>query len=692
MPAAGRRPASLVAPLVLVLQNLVIYHGHYFRGVGIPWDFPMSYYAMVAFWTAGIREGVFPQWIPFQQMGFPFALQLQSGINYLPLWIIPALNIPYTMRAAVVVQCLHVLAGSLGMFALGRHVLGSPRYALVGAVAFQCFGGFYSNAEHIDIVRAFAYAPWLLHVFALGPGEAAALPRRALFIPPVLYLFLTGAYPGNVIAAGILVPLFLGIQLADRLFAGVPAVRLLGQGARMAGLGALGVGMAAAQYGPVVLFRDLFVRTDPMAFPREGLWIDHLPGLFLSNAALPGEISMTSTYVSLPMLLLACCAPRSALRSGWTYLATGAVAAILVTGDHSPLGPLIKNWVPIMALSRFPSSDYRVFVAMPLLVLATAGLRAIVEHRLTWASLAVRGALSIGWLAWGLARVAPPTTSDGAGAIAVAGVSVATIAILRRKTAPVALAVAAAVLLVAIDAARVLPDIQGWRQPDMAGYELRMGLPRYTRNRGRRLAASYIFRSLPATRPARIAPRGLIRWYGYVDGEYLTTDLTPSVLRASGEVSANELYSTYMLREWRPLVVDPAETGTDADGVVLSNDQITAGLAGEGSSTAVRQTRYGVNEIVYQVSLAAPRVLVENEMYFPGWTATLGTGNAQVIEAVPANGVFRAWRLPAGEYTMVARFEFPHLRLLWLAAGTSTAIWLAIWFLSRESMVGSAHS
>ena len=82
---------------------------------------------MVAFWTAVVRDGVFPQWIPFQQMGYPFALQMQSGMNYLPLWIFPALNLPYTLRAAIVFQCLHVLVGAIGMFLLARHVQQSRR-------------------------------------------------------------------------------------------------------------------------------------------------------------------------------------------------------------------------------------------------------------------------------------------------------------------------------------------------------------------------------------------------------------------------------------------------------------------------------------------------------------------------------------------------------------------------------------
>ena len=43
----------------------------------------------------------------------------------------------------------------------------SPKYAIIGAIAFQFFGGFYANSEHVDIVRGFVLLPWLFYVFTL---------------------------------------------------------------------------------------------------------------------------------------------------------------------------------------------------------------------------------------------------------------------------------------------------------------------------------------------------------------------------------------------------------------------------------------------------------------------------------------------------------------------------------------------
>ena len=56
---------------VLFLQNVVIFWGHYFKDVGFPRDFLMSYYGVVAFWTTAVQKGINPQWIPFEAMGYP---------------------------------------------------------------------------------------------------------------------------------------------------------------------------------------------------------------------------------------------------------------------------------------------------------------------------------------------------------------------------------------------------------------------------------------------------------------------------------------------------------------------------------------------------------------------------------------------------------------------------------------------
>ena len=53
--------------------------------------------------------------------------------------------------------------------------------------------------------------------------------------------------------------------------------------------------------------------------------------------------------------------------------------------------------------------------------------------------------------------------------------------------------------------------------------------------------------------------------------------------------------------------------------------------------------------------------MIENEIYFPGWTATLIYPDKEIqLQAIEVNDAFRAWALPAGNYEMNANFQFPN--------------------------------
>ncbi|HEY7370307.1 MAG TPA: hypothetical protein VIA29_10500, partial [Thermoanaerobaculia bacterium] len=117
---------------MLGVENFAVFARHYFGSYGFPWDFSGGYYATVAFWTSAVTHRLFPDWMPFQSMGYPFPINLQNGLWYPPFWLFPALGIPYTLKAAIVLQCLHVLLGAVGAFFFLRHLLRSNRLATIG--------------------------------------------------------------------------------------------------------------------------------------------------------------------------------------------------------------------------------------------------------------------------------------------------------------------------------------------------------------------------------------------------------------------------------------------------------------------------------------------------------------------------------------------------------------------------------
>jgi len=88
---------------------------------------------------------------------------------------------------------------------------------------------------------------------------------------------------------------------------------------------------------------------------------------------------------------------------------------------------------------------------------------------------------------------------------------------------------------------------------------------------------------------------------------------------------------------------------------------IKQSLAYSNASNAnhIVQTHYGINDISYKVTLKEPVLVVENEIYFPGWEADLTFPDKEMkLQPLKVNDVFPAWLLPAGEYQMIAHFHF----------------------------------
>jgi hypothetical protein len=670
-----RRRRFLWLPLGLLgVENLVVFARHYFGSYGFPWDFSGGYYATVAFWTSAVSHRLFPDWMPFQSMGYPFAINLQNGLWYPPFWLFPALGIPYSLRAAIVLQCLHVLLGAVGAFFFLRHLLRSSRLAAIGAFAYQLFGGFYSNAQHPDIVRAFAFLPWLFLAFAAPRAGEPTLPRRLLLGSLFLFLSATGGYPGNLISTLFLLGLLVALQaLARRLDS-----RAIGWAAGCGAAAALGLAMAWVHLGPAWIFRGEIVRFYGRD-PTDTAWlgITHLPTLFLNNRWLDQitDPSMSSAYVGIVILAAATLLTTRAIRRHWPWVVALLVAAAMLPGFHSPVYRAIGKLVPLLAVSRFPSSDYRGAVALLLILLALAALRGQRRRGLTHAKLAVRWTLLALFVAWAISKAYRGAPSLRGAAAAIACFLVALVAIwawkapLRRRGL---LATAALLGAIALDAGRVLPRMRTWNVPDFLK-EYRGHYPFSLQARSDGTVVDPIaWNGVGGARPAR-RPHGMdtYRSSGYLLGDFDLADWGNLVLRARQVVEQDPALASYMREPWRPILLDPAAAPPSL------NAANAAGL--------VRQTSYALDYIDYEIVLPAPARLVENEIYFPGWTAELSTAPGAPLAAGPVAGALRSWQLPAGRYTMQARFAFPGRKRNLAVSLVGWTLWIAAVFAAFRS-------
>ena len=688
---ADSKPAAVAACIaVLAAVNLFVFRDHWRGASSFTFDFPMSYYAFTSYWIASLQTGEWPHWIPYQSMGYPAALNTQLGLFYPPFWIFVLLRLPYTLHAANIVQVLHVLWGSVGFFLFARRSFRLP-VALGGAVCFGLFGGFYSNAEHPDIVRGFAWAPWLLWALLL---DEAGVERSAgrwrpitrirtpnLFLPAVVFCFITGVYPGLMISGLFIAGVFIVLQ-AGALFR-VPRDRTaLRDGVVQCAQVVLGIGMALVYLLPSAAMSGYLTRTHTAgSFTPWYLHLGDFYQLFLpSSLVTTGDYSMHA--MQLPMVLLLFL-PLARGRAGLLAPVMGiaAVAGVMCLDKLHAVSEFIARVAPVFRLSRFPAGDYRVFVYVGVLTCALAGLERVLDSsEKPWrnaaamlAALAALLILCVYLFTTPLPPGAAPALSicivvEGLGCMLAVGACL----LFAWRQWPGYLwvhVITMGCIVVSVPTLALMKPF--WNDPQIEKYLYdRQGLPLWGADH--RLKVQGLFQRQESQRPGRTpeAPPAAgefpLVWRGYIDGSYMTRDRGGTQLVGLVDVLRNPSLNAVMLQPGGLREVDctPAVcSGGDAAGVELA-----------GRPPAGRPLAYSRNYAVYEVRVPARSLLVENELYAPGWTGYCEI-HGERFEPERIDGALRGWVVGPGEHRLRVRYRTPLL----VPGAALSALFFACW-------------
>jgi len=687
-----RKPVivSLTFIVILFIQNLVIFQNHYFHRAGFPWDFDKAYFAMPAFWTTAVSEGIFPHWMPFQSMGYPFLLNAQNALYYPLLWIFPILNIPFTLQADVIFQVLHVFLGSVGMFFFLKLMLKSPRYALIGAIAFQFFGGFYANSQHQDIIRSFALMPWLFYVLSLDT-QRPYITLRNFFIPIVIFFIVTGGYPGIFISTIFVMTLFIIFQAFNIGFHNYGVKKAIKIGTSLFMLIILGISLSIIHLGPFIFHGDELTRISediPLAH-FHSLQKEHVVGFFMpTDKTFPGRVALASTFVTLPILVFLTFFSGSDFKKHWPFFAVSGIAILMALGPGSLFWDGINSIIPLLGVSRFPLSDYRIFIAIPIILFGILGLKSIIERKLSRKNLAIRTGIIFPLYFLGVFGLGYTVSNNQiiAGALIILACLISImyyskIIKFSRKSQlikkNVGITIVALIIfssIVVFDGTRVVPSIMSWHTGAFDNSYKKAEMPL---EKNGKLITYEIFERTLTERPEREITElaYLFSWKGYLYGDFMMQDYGHTKLLAAETIESNPIYTEFMMAKWTPILLE--KNSVNLSEIILSED-IFSNPPLLTTSNNVIQTHYGVNDIIYNVSLTEPMLLVENEMYFPGWKAILIYPDKEVeIDALITNGVFRSWLLPPGNYEMKAYFNFPNFALFQITSVIAFVIWIS---------------
>ena len=661
--------ARAIPFLVLVLVNVAVYGGHYVGDFAFPWDFLEGYHAMA--YAAAADGGIMaPElWSPYGSMGYPAHLAPQNSAFYPPIEALKLLEVRYTLRVAVWMQCIHILLGSVGLLLLLQRAGLGLWAAVTGGILFQLSAGFFSNSQHVDVVRGYALLPWVF--LAISAGFLTSV-RRAAVSAWGLFAFLTGAYPGVIIASvyGCLVFFaseFLGLANGRerRRFLSMAAVA-----------GVLALMLSAIKFLPLLGLREELFHYRPW----QGVSLENFVTLvFRFDAqALPGGLTMRSLYLPATALVLIGLSAR--VDRLWLTGLALCLTMISFTLDESATRRAALG-LPGLRMSRFHLSDFRMLLHLGLIFMACSSLHRLLEVRLGWRQIAVRAVALVlalsgaAWAARGYGYTAPEVQSELWTATASLLVGLGAARFLSPCTPKWVRATSLASLWLATGAGAYIYTMHAPETWRFAGYHQRLA--------GR--ATEGAERSGPrqtawAYRPARIGSVALLgNNRGYYTQEFSQT----------GRDNADRLHRNTKIQKMlrADSTASLARFLAARSRAVLAEDlgpeEIEALLLRCGGRSFCPDTRrnsarmldFGISRARYRVDSDGTRWLVENELFFPGWRSRLCEGGdcREGPVATSTSTSLRAWKLPAGRYELATYYEPPYWRwargLFWGAAG-----------------------
>ena len=670
--------------LGLFAIHFVIFRDHWLGRKWFPFDFPAGYYATVAYWVTSLQSGEWPQWIPYQSMGYPLLMNPQIGFFYPPFWTFVVLHISYTLHAAVIVQILHILFASVGILLLANRLFGSLLAAECGAAAFLLFGSFFTNAEHADIIRGFAWVPWLLWA---AIATEKSLDTRNCMLPLLLACFITGAYTGQVIAGMFLVGVFLLVQAAQQYY--IRRERAVIKNLFFEfGLIGLGVLLASAFLLTGAALTGELTRSRGVS----SLPVTYLTGRNLFELVFPSDLmnpgqdySMSGMQLPIVLLLFVPLISLKFLKRLVPILVVAGFAAVMAFTTFAAVNRGIRHLFPVLSLSRFPAADYREFVCLAVLLLATGGLASTMhdssEHwKKTAGTLFMCAVFGLVCLTCLQHDIAPQFVSTflriAKGAMfAALGVSflVWVCCWLRR---PKLLGIALLPLIPIIMFPAIDSEKRFWADPDLLknvydghGFPLQVN---------GELRTKAIFRRKETSRGPRVFADNihLPSWWGYLEGAYLTND------------SGGVVPLTRRTAEENPEILQFVEAPSQILQIPCDTDQ--SACAGESpvvelsnQPRAGKPIEYSRNSIAYEVNVSSRSLVVENEMAIRGWRASV---DGTKVPVGKVNGCLRGWIVPAGKHLVRLRYQTPLLLPGILLSGVGFAAWLVILWLVHPAV------
>lgn len=138
------------------------------QGRVIPWDAKDYYYPVLRALAAARHAGDAGFWNPYLYSGISAVSDPQSWLFVPGFRLLAELSAAPSMQAMDAVQLLHLLAGGLGVLALGRGLGWRPAAAVLATIVFMTGGVAAARLQHSIMTVSYAWLPWALLLLRLA--------------------------------------------------------------------------------------------------------------------------------------------------------------------------------------------------------------------------------------------------------------------------------------------------------------------------------------------------------------------------------------------------------------------------------------------------------------------------------------------------------------------------------------------
>jgi len=612
----------------------------------VPWDFRSGFAPFLVLIGDSLQAGFLPLWNPYVAAGMPYYIYPSSQM-FSPVTLIIGSIFGYSFRIAQVQLLVTVYFGAVGVYFLSKSLWTCRWAAFISAVAFQFSTAVLGSFEHLTILNCFAIAPWLFWSIRESSGPETA--RSRFVISLFLCLLITMGYPGVI-----LMVLLWAAAYELYLIWGRPENGRLRFLASRCEAWLIGIALAAVAWLPIVIHIGDFSRGAPLnldtALATHNLSFKHLWGpvfLFLTSQSFPGaepDISMRGTYFGVVALALAITAVLCRRRRETAApLVLAGFGFLMATGSWFFIRTALHLAFPAFNLSRFPAGDSRALAVLGCTLLAGGGAQVLFSGEAaaiaTFRSvcLVLMGLMVFGlWMWKGLVDAAH--YADTVVAFISLELVVLTIAFVSAKKLPVRQ------LLLVLGAFLVL--------------EVGTGVVANFRVAGQPVSAAdwQAFSdlhvqgfSVDAAKDHRVEIPGDVALIsesasrGYVAKKFYVSDYNHFRLNR---------FETVIARGFLPWLLNgPRVVALPS----YSNPRSFAEFEATSRPVLYDIVEYTPNHVSYTLKLDQESLVVFNEMYFPGWVASVdGQAGRPMLEVA---GGLRGLRMKAGVHQISSVFR-----------------------------------